>query len=243
MLSILSFAAVPGSLLLLIVTWPAQSTSIDPQPWTGFRIPFVDRRAHPRPIYQDWSRQKRLPRWNAVAIRKMSNDESEMFFPEYWQFEATTDNVKMAGRVDGRDASLCLDTSGEIYNDVTNASIPNVLQAPISLHSEQQLSNHPLFGRLPRALFPLQKRDFHCPSDTTSCNSIDRPNSCCATGTTCQSIIDTGQGDVGCCAQGQTCSGQVSQCEQGYTSCPASSGGGCCIPGYACNSVGCGCSQ
>ena len=241
MLTLLSFAAVPASLLLLIATWPAQTTSIDPQPWASFPVPPVDPEAHFKTVVQIHAElQKRLTEEKPVGVHKMSADESEMFFPRYWQFEAKTYNTKDAGRLGGRAPALRMDVDEGSSNECTNASVlPQALQAPFSLHTEQQLSNHPLFGRLPRAIFPLYERDFHCPAGTADCSSISRPNSCCPTGAICQLITDTGQGDVGCCAQGQTCSGQVSKCQQGYTNCPGSAGGGCCIPGYACVGVGC----
>ncbi|KAL2430837.1 hypothetical protein ABEF95_013834 [Exophiala dermatitidis] len=50
------------------------------------------------------------------------------------------------------------------------------------------------------ASLDVAKRGFQCPSGTTACTSIDRPNSCCATDSTCQLVTDTGLGDVGCSA-------------------------------------------
>lgn len=239
MLTILHFAAVPASLLLLIAT-QARSTLNDPLPRAYQHIPSVNPEAH-----FETKAQLHRPRnkWTAegkpVAVLRMSDDEGEMFFPQYWQFQPEIQDTKDARRLRSRDSSLALVRDSYISNELTNASIPQPLQAPFSLHTEQTLSDHPILGRLPRALFPVQKRDFHCPTDTSACDSISRPDSCCPTGDVCQLITDTGQGDVGCCPQNQGCSGQVSQCEQGYQSCPGSAGGGCCIPGYACAGIGC----
>ena len=227
MLAILSCAAVPASFLLLLATLPARSIST---------VPSKDTTLHSKYIIQKYARpQAQWPTGEPVAVRKMSADESEMFFPQYWQFQEGTEER-------GRDTWSKNDIDDECDKSFTNTSTLQALQAPFSLHIEQQLSNHPLFGRIPRAFFPFQKRGFNCPTDTSDCSSIARPNSCCPTGDTCQLITDTGQGDVGCCPNGQSCSGQVSQCQQGYPSCPGSSGGGCCIPGYTCAGIGCTCS-
>ncbi|KAK2760841.1 hypothetical protein FQN54_002080 [Arachnomyces sp. PD_36] len=146
-----------------------------------------------------------------AAVKKMTEDEGEKFFLEYWYFE---DIASSSGN---------------------GSSVPFSL--PFPLHSDSR----GLFGRyfnLPRHL-PLSKRGFECPTGTNSCDSINRPNSCCAQGQTCQIITDTGLGDVGCCASGEDCEGGVSECEEGYTSCPNNPGGGCCIPGYECRGEGC----
>lgn len=82
------------------------------------------------------------------------------------------------------------------------------------------------------------KRDFTCPTGTSSCSSIGYPDSCCQAGTTCVQIDDTGLGPVGCCPDGESCAGTIA-CSDGQQGCSSESGGGCCIPGYACASVGC----
>jgi len=239
MLTILHFAAVPASLLLFIATH-ARSTLNDPLPWAPQQIHSVYPDAHFETKAQSHSP---LKKWTTegkpVAVLKMSDNEGEMFFPQYWQFLSEKQDIKDARRLRSKDPWIPLDIEPYLSNQPTNASTTQPLHAPFSLHTEQTLSDHLVLGRLPRALFPVQKREFHCPTDTVACDSISRPNSCCPTGDTCQLITDTGQGDVGCCPQGQGCSGQVSQCEQGYQSCPGSAGGGCCIPGYACAGIGC----
>jgi len=148
-----------------------------------------------------------------VAVRKMY--PGEKFYPHYWQSE-----VEEAG-IDSGNASIL----------ATN------LIPPLQLHFSGVLEDT---GRhWPRNLFG--KRGYQCPADTNSCISINRPNSCCGTGEQCQLVTDTGSGDVGCCPSGATCGGSISTCNTaaGYTACPDSSNGGCCIPGYACNSIGC----
>ena len=52
-------------------------------------------------------------------------------------------------------------------------------------------------------------------------------------------VQDTGLGPVGCCPKGTSCSGGVSGCTDGSTGCASDIGGGCCIPGFVCQGVGC----
>lgn len=122
-----------------------------------------------------------------------------------------------------------------------NDSFPGLARPPLLPHDSTPFTR----GLLPRYLrfalgnSRLDKRDFQCPAGTSNCASIDRPETCCPEGQTCQRVQDTGLGDVGCCPQGQTCGGSLSDCGQGYTSCPNFANRGCCIPGYACVTGGC----
>ena len=187
--------------------------------------------------------QKKLVGQKPVGVHKMSGDEAEMFFLDYWQFADAKGgdlNLDIEPRLLDSGKSLRI---REYTKDWTNNSVPHHLSAPFSYHTDQRIDAYPILGRFlrsPRAIFSsLDERSFQCPNGTSSCTSINRPNSCCATGETCELITDTGLGDVGCCIQGQTCSEQVTNCQSGYQSCPGSSGGGCCIPGYTCAGVGC----
>lgn len=146
----------------------------------------------------------------------MSGDPGEKFYLEYWGFEPEEDEM-------------------DRYSSWTNASLHTSFDRPVRVHSRSTI---PSYLRLP-GWHLFEKRGFQCPAGTTACTSIDRPNSCCATGSTCQIVQDTGLGDVGCCPSGQVCAGSLSTCESGYTSCPNNLGGGCCIPGYGCYDVGC----
>jgi len=94
-----------------------------------------------------------------------------------------------------------------------------------------------------------------CPLESSSCSNIERPTSCCPTGTQCEIITNIGYGDVGCCPtgmcrtfltsasntmtklpSGETCSGNLANCASGYTKCVSDNGGGCCQPGmYLCS--------
>nr|POE85591.1 hypothetical protein CFP56_43908 [Quercus suber] len=105
--------------------------------------------------------------------------------------------------------------------DFRNTS--NVATAPIApyINHDRGLSSlgHRLFAR-----------DFQCPANTQSCSSIGS-DLCCPSGKTCVSTSD----GVGCCAFGDDCDA-VDACDAaaGYTNCPNSSTGGCCVPGSAC---------
>ena len=179
--------------------------------------------------------QQRLQDEKVVGVKKMSLDEGEMFFPEYWTFESDMEQMIRSGAGDNLRRRNSDSTIG-IEGQCANSSIETSLWPAFPLHSDEPVSESPLIGRF--FTRQLAKR-FQCPSDTSACTSINRPDSCCATGETCQIIQDTGLGDVGCCPAGQTCAGQLSTCQSGYTSCPNNPGGGCCIPGYACLDVGC----
>ncbi|CAK7221743.1 hypothetical protein SCUCBS95973_004603 [Sporothrix curviconia] len=96
-----------------------------------------------------------------------------------------------------------------------------------------------LFRRAADALVRLQRRQWGCPTGTTSCEDIGYPYSCCSNTEKCYKVTDTGLGPVGCCPDGETCGGAVSDCTSDSTACPESLGGGCCIAGYVCEGVGC----
>ncbi|GFF77288.1 hypothetical protein IFM47457_04364 [Aspergillus lentulus] len=151
------------------------------------------------------------------GVKKMSEDEGEKFFFNYWDFEGA------------HEVGL---TTTETYSSQSYGNH----EAP-----EIQPRAYPFRPSVPinMGFSPLFRRDFKCPTGTFACTAIDRPDSCCGAGDTCVLVQDTGLGDVGCCPQGQTCSGVIGSCQQGYMSCPASMGGGCCIPGYECVSGGC----
>lgn len=79
-----------------------------------------------------------------------------------------------------------------------------------------------------------------CPLRSSSCASTGRPNACCADGTTCWLVQDTGLGDVGRCQLGSTCgAGGLVSCDTsvGYVACTG--GPGCCLSGYTCTNIGC----
>ena len=185
-----------------------------------------------------------------IGVRKMSDDEGEMFFPEYWSFSSSqTEEAPFEKRT--RSEANRYIRRGILghcapSHELDNLTLQVALEHPFALHDTSRpkdlgLSILPhlveLFAPVSKR---LSKRGFQCVDQTTPCTSINRPDSCCATGTTCQLIPDTGSGDVGCCPEGGgSCSDQVSGCGDGYESCPGAEGGGCCIPGYSCAGVGC----
>ncbi len=180
--------------------------------------------------------QVKLAAQTPVAVRKMSPDEGEKFYFEYWEFDnwgipATTPGTR--GREKTEDDLIKRDWFP------TNSSLWSPPSRPLIEQQSQQLLGRS-FGRA-----GLQRRNFECPSGTSSCSSIDRPDSCCNSGDVCVIVPDDGLGDVGCCPQGGGCSGGVSFCDTsaGYSSCPGSPNGGCCIPNFECLDIGCECGR
>lgn len=164
------------------------------------------------------------------GVRKMSDDEGEKFFFEYWQFDQhTAGNSSSSGEIDSRS----LDQQGQ-GEDQTGSSPAQFLAR-----------SHPFTPSFSGLVDPglslrsLFRRDFKCPTGTNACLSINRSDRCCGSGDTCEVIKDTGHGSVGCCPGGKRCSGSVESCQSGYTACSKALGGGCCIPGYECVEGGC----
>ncbi|KAF2461512.1 hypothetical protein BDY21DRAFT_88782 [Lineolata rhizophorae] len=231
--------SLPTSLLLLLAGNPA-TTSAD-RPWP-YNLPahakyYPEDEIH---VKRDIEVQERLARQTPIGVRKMSDDEGEKFYLDYWVFD-----------MDGVDGTA---SSGPEYSEVAvhrrsrrsdieaplayaNASVQ--LLPPFNLHAEMQPQAEEFFRYFRRSY--LEPRDFQCPAGTRACTDIDRPNSCCSTDEQCIIVEDTGLGDVGCCPQGASCGGGVSTCNEddGYTSCPGTSNGGCCIPNYECEDIGC----
>ncbi|KFY39384.1 hypothetical protein V494_04009, partial [Pseudogymnoascus sp. VKM F-4513 (FW-928)] len=168
-----------------------------------------------------------------VRVRKMTEDEGEMFFNEYWGFEA------------GEEEEAQQDAAGDVlrreYQDEDNGAQGNSsamlsLFPAFAIH-EADLPLDPRDARslhqgASRALSALLKRSFQCPTGTSACTSISQPNYCCASSESCVSIKDTGLGPVGCCPSGQSCDGAITHCASGQTACPQSLGGACCVAGF-----------
>lgn len=173
-----------------------------------------------------------------VGVRKMSGDPDEMFFLDYWVFEHAQQPEQK------RDAAYALrlpqTPTPSNNHDFDNTTLVAEYLPPFLPHSgDEEVPSWTNLRFFARNVF--DKREFQCPTGTNACTSINRPNSCCQTGETCMIVPDTGLGDVGCCPSGQTCGGPLAGCQtaQGYSSCPGSSNGGCCIPNYSCMGVGC----
>ncbi|KAK3309096.1 uncharacterized protein B0T15DRAFT_129293 [Chaetomium strumarium] len=198
-----------------------------------------------------------------TAIRKMPPDQGAKFhheycaFPEHEQhaaFAPASSSHKPAAAIAARSA---LD-SEDALRLAGNASAELPLRPPFAVLSgleefefededeDRRIAPPPppaawdcLFRRAASALAFLEKRQWSCPSGTSSCASIGYPNSCCGQGETCVEVPDTGLGPVGCCLEGAACGGGISGCPGGSTTCGSEVGGGCCIPGFVCAGVGC----
>ncbi|CAG8942473.1 unnamed protein product [Penicillium salamii] len=164
----------------------------------------------------------RLSEGPARGVRKMSDDEGEKFFLDYWDFMGSTGDTDSQLPEGFNQTSLSTDfDNGYSPARLVGRSFP--------------------FGSSTPSVFGdgLQARHFKCPVGTWACTSIGRSDRCCGSGETCEIVKDTGHGDVGCCALGKTCNGMVGSCAAGYTACSQALGGGCCIPGYHCVEGGC----
>ncbi|KAG4031977.1 hypothetical protein MFRU_008g03270 [Monilinia fructicola] len=177
-----------------------------------------------------------------VGILKMSEDEGEKFFMEYWRFEG--EDGHQSG-LDGSGGFLRERDLKEEARLLANSSISLSFRSPYALHTDDHsgsLDYEEIRARgkdSAAALAMLEKRAFQCPTGTSNCSSIGYPNSCCATDETCFQITDTGLGPVGCCPSGGNCGGTITNCASPNTPCADDVGGGCCIPNYVCASVGC----
>lgn len=237
--SSISLLSLPASLLLLISSAPAHIGTSTHHPEWPYNLPPHAKyyQEDEQVVRRDLEIQDRLAYQMPTGVQKMSGDEGEKFLMTYWRFEYQDPEQE------GGQSLFILETRGRAAESLdlgvgANGTVLHPLLPPLLLHTADEqtsLSNRFLRGILPS----LEKRGFQCPAGTSTCQSVGRPNSCCANGETCELITDTGLGDVGCCGQGQTCSGRVTTCDAGYTSCPNNPGGGCCIPGYACVDIGC----
>ncbi|GKU01857.1 gpi anchored [Fusarium langsethiae] len=103
-------------------------------------------------------------------------------------------------------------------------------------HSEE--SRDSMLRRAAEALALLQRRS-SCPKGMNICSNIDPEVKCCQEGTYCVDVGDSVAGGVACCPDGASCGGGVGSCPSEAASCPEELGGGCCIPGYVCQGLGC----
>ncbi|KAL9070327.1 MAG: hypothetical protein Q9157_005856 [Trypethelium eluteriae] len=239
--------SLPPSLLVLIAT---SSHPIASEKQWPYNLPphvkyFPEDEVH---IKRSVEIQNRLATQVPSVVRKMSPDAGEMFFLDYWQFDdlkapqsAILDPPDLRGEqfnqnAEGSSQRESLRSKSSIIEDAGNGT--GLMLPPFHLHAEISIHQESYLRFLRRTLI---ERDYQCPAETNDCASIGRPNNCCATDETCVIVTDTGNGDVGCCPSGSSCGSQVSSCNTaaGYTSCPGSPNGGCCIPGFACQDVGC----
>lgn len=186
---------------------------------------------------------QRLP----TAIRKMSPDAGEKLLHEYYAFGGEVEVAQVGTQAQpAMLAKGVLDVEEEKLL-AANSSASVSFRAPFAPHFDSQLaarrnegstSGWHLFQRAKDVVARLEKRQFACPTGTSDCSAIGFPNSCCQAGTECVQITDTGLGPVGCCPDGISCTGSIA-CSGSQQGCPSDIGGGCCIPGFVCASIGC----
>lgn len=194
--------------------------------------------------------QRLLP----TAIRKMPPDQGAKFHHEYCAFAEHAAFGPAAQRPVAAIAARSALNADDALILAANVSAELPLRPPFALLSgpeevnrndEESIAPPPpprawdLFRRAASALAFLERRQWACPSGTSSCAAIGYPNSCCGERETCVKVADTGLGPVGCCPAGATCGGGISGCAAGSTACGSDIGGGCCIPGFVCQGVGC----
>jgi hypothetical protein len=229
----------------LLVT-SAASTQIQPSAPSWLE----DRPAHVRYLPENYASRRRSADYVHTQlgigrfpshVKKMSEDEEEKFYVDHWGFEGDElhENQRDVLRRNSEVDELALANSSAMFRPAFALHVAaqdiNLLPRPESVppsrlwHRQfaKRDSSHPIFARAA------------CPVGTNACTSIGHPNSCCLASESCVAITDTGLGPVGCCASGSTCNGSIKDCAQGNTACPSNLGGGCCIPDYECNGVGC----
>jgi hypothetical protein len=212
--------SLPPAIIALCATSPVVAAKADShqQQWPH-NVPkhlkyFPEDEAH---VKRGLSVAQRLQYEKPIGVKKMSLDEGEMFMLDNWIF--APESQQPSGR------------SG--MDDLSNITVRAV--SPL-----RPLAQSDWLARM-HIRDVLLKRQFKCPDGTSSCQSIGAPDVCCGTGSNCITINGgSDAGNVGCCPKGQTCAGSVScDAASGYTSCPGSSNGGCCLPGFKCQGVGC----
>ncbi|KAF2471664.1 uncharacterized protein BDR25DRAFT_313590 [Lindgomyces ingoldianus] len=211
-----SLLALPTAVILLLCVAPVVPEKQWPHNLPKHMKYFPEDEVH---VKRGLSIQERMLREKPVGVKKMSGDEGEMFFFDNWIFVGDEEQV-------GKRSEL---------EESRNSTIQAF--SPLRPHFQSSIFDQ-LRRFAPRDL--LSSRGFQCPEGTSDCSSIGAPNSCCGASDVCMNIPDNGFGTVACCPKGQTCAGAIS-CDtgNGYTSCPSSPNGGCCLPGYSCLDVGC----
>ncbi|KAL8998949.1 MAG: hypothetical protein Q9188_005995 [Gyalolechia gomerana] len=119
---------------------------------------------------QPWTRraeQERRAVQEPIAVRKMMDNEGEMFFQDYWHFDQEADDSAASqpeptsSKLRPKSYSHALDPADRW----TDASLLLPFQAPFALHRD--FDSPPSISHWARALLPqLHDRAFHCPTDT-----------------------------------------------------------------------------
>ncbi|KAH6631100.1 hypothetical protein B0J18DRAFT_423117 [Chaetomium sp. MPI-SDFR-AT-0129] len=190
-----------------------------------------------------------------TAVRKMPADQGAKFHHEYCAFDDShqempqgifaSEPIPNTPPPPAALAARSTHDTDDARRLWANSSAELAVRAPFGVllgSYEQQMEeekNWNILRRAASALSHLNQRQWACPSGTTSCAAIGFPHSCCGRDEMCMAVDDTGLGPVGCCPAGATCSGGISGCAGGSTACDSQVGGGCCIPGWVCQGVGC----
>lgn len=182
-----------------------------------------------------------------IGVLKMSDDPGEKFFLEYWQFDGHQAGKRADEDRDWFDWSQRQNDNhhGQVGNESMSYLSPFAVHAQESEESQVPIK-HTEHDEKAASIIPniFKRQSFACPSGTSSCGALGYENICCPFGETCFNIKDTGLGPVGCCPNGSRCSGSVNTCPRPNTACAAGQdddfeGGGCCVPGYICQGIGC----
>ncbi|KAH7399932.1 hypothetical protein BKA64DRAFT_469500 [Cadophora sp. MPI-SDFR-AT-0126] len=263
-----SILSLPTSILLLIISHTSAHASLDSdtnaqaksEPQSAAQWPYnlpphvkfwpedPPSRRRDLEAIEEHIRLGRKP----VGVMKMSDDEGEKFYMEYWQFEGELELDGQRRVFDSPRESAAVrrrndfSQSEEEDRSKGNESAVVNFRPSFVLHTENIAGAEELKARqvlrsrdVAGVLAALKARDFTCPTGTKDCSMLMSPTSCCATDETCFSIPDTGLGVIGCCPSGAQCVGAVTQCDAPNTPCPSILGGGCCIPGFSCVEGGC----
>ncbi|KAJ5562170.1 hypothetical protein N7461_000931 [Penicillium sp. DV-2018c] len=162
------------------------------------------------------------------GVKKMSADEGEKFFLDYWDFATPPPGNVSEQHTSGMEGFSPAHFVARSYPFGPSYSVDSNADAELLPRQNSVYAGH-----------VFAERNFRCPLGTWACTSIGRSDRCCGSGETCEIVPDTGHGTVGCCPSWKKCSGMIGSCKSGYTACSRELGGGCCIPGYDCVEGGC----
>ncbi|KAG4435549.1 hypothetical protein IFR05_008960 [Cadophora sp. M221] len=188
-----SFLSLPASILLLIVTHTtAHSPSVDSpstpsaEQWPYNLPPHVKfwpedppSRRRDLEAIEEHIRLGREP----VGVMKMSDDEGEKFYMEYWQFEG---ELEQKGLFEPQTSNAGLRRRDNLEEGSFPGNDTLIVQfkPPFMLHTESTFTAEELKAReilnAAGVLAALEKRDFTCPTGTSDCSGIGFSGSCCA---------------------------------------------------------------
>ncbi|KAJ5436886.1 Mitochondrial carrier protein [Penicillium cf. griseofulvum] len=121
----------------------------------------------------------------ASGVKKMSDDEGEKFFLDYWSFG----DVPSYSNISERQLA-----DEDRFSPARFVAQSYPFGPSYSLGSDGDNQVIPR-GNGFSANNLLETRDFKCPTGTSACTSIGRSDRCCGAGETCEIVADTGHGD------------------------------------------------